>query len=154
MSNYVRSSGRKATIEIAGRPKGEAQRKGHLQSTSSVLGDSDPSKLPLQIQNAYPPEGFDVGSTALSCNYPPTMTVNQASNYLRWFGPVIRVERAESKGLESNFLIVFGNVESAKALAAAVWNFDEHHTIYSRMADEKPTSWSIVSGWFNSIIGY
>lgn len=144
-SSYVRAAGRKATVEIQKRPG--AKRGGGRQGDPS--SGNDPARLPMEIQNAFAQQNFDPLSAILACNFPPSVTINQAGNFFRWIGPVVRVDRADSLHMESNFIVVFATAEhAAKAIATdLLWDDNQQTKIYTRMADKRPSIWDDISAW-------
>lgn len=64
------------------------------------------------------PEDFDEASTLLICNFPPGCHPFTARNYITWWGPVIRIERAPSVSQEANFVVVFAAPDFAEVSEA------------------------------------
>ncbi|PHJ25874.1 hypothetical protein CSUI_000280 [Cystoisospora suis] len=147
---------RKATVEIQRRP--QRSHTSMRSSGSSLRVDgapSDPSQLPQALTECYAPEDFDEASTLLICNFPPGCHPFTARNYITWWGPVIRIERAPSVSQEANFVVVFAAPDFAeKVLNCGPIIYEDGKTmLYSRRVDPRVTVWRKLSTYWSGLVG-
>lgn len=146
---------RKLTVEIQRRPN---RSQTSMRSTSSLRvdgGPSDPSQIMNTLTECYAPEDFDEASSLLICNFPPGCNPFTARNYITWWGPVIRIERAPSVSQEANFVVVFAAPEFAqKVLDCGPIVYDDGKTmLYSRRVDDRVTVWKKLSDYWTGFVG-